>query len=68
MTIELLIVAGVVLAVLLVGRRFLRGVTWKRKTKKLGPVRVTVQGPRLVSAYVDMWLWKRQLYPRKARR
>lgn len=40
-------------------------IEWKRKTKKFGPLRATVQGPRLVSAYVDLGLWKWKLYPRK---
>jgi hypothetical protein len=41
--------------------------TWKRKGYHLSPLRQTTQGPRLVSAYVDLFLWKWKPRPRKRR-
>lgn len=64
------VLAIVVVVVLVVGYIVVRlarllHITWKRKTKKIGPAHITWAGPRLVSLYFDLWLWKGQLYPRK---
>jgi hypothetical protein len=67
MTGELLVAGLIVVAVgyAIVSLLRLARFSWKRKTRKFCRVRLTHAGPRIVSLYVDLWLWKAQILPRK---